>query len=719
MYQIDTKTTQSTAPQFPQMFRNTNPRVSTSTKVIHNTSVSRPQLRSTQMKEKVVQNNSQVKSKKMEVEDYHRIFSISNKKSLSKKPQVVPIRPRKPIIKVNQSIATTPKKTDASDSTIQKSKSYYRMLYEKISKAWKWWIEKQCPSGYKWVSKTKMKWIMQLIIFIVDSGCTKHMIGNLKLLCNFVEKYLGHNHNITTVGQFCDADLEVAFWKSTCVVRDLHGNDLLTGTEFLNKTLYAYFKEEGIEHQTSIPQKPEQNGVVEIRNCTLVEAARMMLSASKLPLFFWVEAIAIACYIKNRYLIIPRHEKTPYHIINGQKPYIKHLHIFGCTCYITRDGENLDKMKEKGDPCILVGYSTQSKGYRVYNKRTRLIVKSIHINLDEIKELSKVSELGIHDHINEPSSLKLVPTFSPPANTDALLVQELDLLFSPLYDEFFTANHPLEQVHENPSKPVQTRRQLAIDPEMCMFTLTEEGIDFEESFALVTLLEVVRIFVAYAAHKSFSIYQMDVKTVFLNGPLKEEVYVAQPDEFVDPDHPKKFYRLKKALNGLKRVSRACRFEMSLMVEMKIFLGLRIRQSPRGIFINQAKYTLEILKKHSMDKCDSLGTPMATKPKLNADLSELPVDQTKYRSTIGSLMYLTSSRPDLVQPDSSFKLTAFSNANHAGCLDTYKSNYGGIQFLRGKLVSWMSKKQDCTTMSSAEAKYVALSASCAQVMWMRT
>ncbi|GJR08210.1 retrovirus-related pol polyprotein from transposon TNT 1-94 [Tanacetum coccineum] len=146
------------------------------------------------------------------------------------------------------------------------------------------------------------------------------------------------------------------------------------GTEFLNKTLNAFFKEEGIEHQTSTPRTPEQNGVVERRNRTLVEAARTMLSASKLPLFFWAEAIATACYTQNRSIIIPTHEKTAYHIINDRKPSIKHLHIFGCTCYLTRDGENLDKMKEKGDTCILVGYSTKSKGYRVYNKRTRLIV---------------------------------------------------------------------------------------------------------------------------------------------------------------------------------------------------------------------------------------------------------------------------------------------------------------------------------------------------------
>ncbi|GKB01642.1 hypothetical protein Tco_0829686 [Tanacetum coccineum] len=121
----------------------------------------------------------------------------------------------------------------------------------------------------------------------------------------------------------------------------------------------------------------------------------------------------------------------------------------------------------------------------------------------------------------------------------------------------------------------------------------------------------------------------------------------------------------------------------------------------------------------MDKCDSIGTPMATKPKLDADLSGTPIDQTRYQSMIGSLMYLTFSRPDLVQADSGFKLTVFPDADHAGCLDTRKNTSGGIQYLGDKLFSWMYKKQDCTAMSTAEAEYVALSASCAQVLWMRT
>ncbi|GKB90412.1 retrovirus-related pol polyprotein from transposon TNT 1-94 [Tanacetum coccineum] len=137
------------------------------------------------------------------------------------------------------------------------------------------------------------------------------------------------------------------------------------GTEFWNKTLHAYLDQEGIEHQTSTARTPEQNCVVERQNRTLVEAAQTMLSAAKVPLYFWAEVIETTCFTQNRSLVIPRHEKTPYHIINGRKSSVKFFHIFSSLCYIVRDGENLDKIKEKGDECIFLGYSTQSRAYSV------------------------------------------------------------------------------------------------------------------------------------------------------------------------------------------------------------------------------------------------------------------------------------------------------------------------------------------------------------------
>ncbi|GJV95206.1 retrovirus-related pol polyprotein from transposon TNT 1-94 [Tanacetum coccineum] len=151
------------------------------------------------------------------------------------------------------------------------------------------------------------------------------------------------------------------------------------------------------------------------RNRTLVEAARTMLSAAKVPLFFWAEAIATACFTQNRSLVIPRHEKTPYHIINARKPSVKFFHIFGSLCYIVRDGENLDKMKEKGDACIFVGYSTQSKDYRVFNKRTRMIVETIHVNFDELPHMASdhVSSDPVHNVRRRPMFSELLHGTSP------------------------------------------------------------------------------------------------------------------------------------------------------------------------------------------------------------------------------------------------------------------------------------------------------------------
>ncbi|GKB93729.1 putative ribonuclease H-like domain-containing protein [Tanacetum coccineum] len=215
------------------------------------------------------------------------------------------------------------------------------------------------------------------------------------------------------------------------------------GTEFLNKNLHAYFAQEGIEHQMSTARTSKQNGIIKRRDRTLVEAARTMLSVAKVPLFFWTEAIAIACFTHNRSLVIPRHEKTPYHIINSQKPSVKFFHIFGSFCYIVKDGENLNKIKEKSDACIFVWYSTQSRAYRVYNKRTRVIVETIYVNFDELPQMAS-------DHISsdlvlqcptmalEQSSLSPDPQSQenvPLVGETVTMSNELDFLFSPMFDE--------------------------------------------------------------------------------------------------------------------------------------------------------------------------------------------------------------------------------------------------------------------------------------------
>ncbi|GJV88559.1 retrovirus-related pol polyprotein from transposon TNT 1-94 [Tanacetum coccineum] len=345
----------------------------------------------------------------------------------------------------------------------------------------------------------------------------------------------------------------------------------------------------------------------------------------------------------------------------------------------------------------------------------------------------------------------------------------------------------------------------------------EEGIDFEESFAPVARIEAIHIFVAYAAHKNMIIYQMDIKTDFLNGELKEEVYVSQPEGFVDQDNPSHVYKLKKALYGLKQAPRAwydmlssflisqqfskgavdptlftrhagndillvqiyvddiifastntamCdefanqmtnKFKMSMMGKMSFFLGLQISQSPRGIFINQSKYASEIVKKYGLHTTDYVDTPMIENKKLDEDLQGKPVNATLYRGMIGSLMYLTSSRPNLnyvfclcaryqakptekhlqavkrifrylnktinmglwYSKDTDMSLIAYADADHAGCQDTRHSTSGSDQFLGEKLVRWSLKKKKSNAISSTEAEYIALSGCCPQILWMRS
>ncbi|GJZ48031.1 retrovirus-related pol polyprotein from transposon TNT 1-94 [Tanacetum coccineum] len=948
------------------------------------------------------------------------------------------------------------------------------------------WLPKMQPLAEpvaKWIPK-----IIQICLWIIDSGCSKHTTGNRALLTNFVEKFLGMVHfgnndfaviagygdvvigsmtikkvyyvkglryNLFSVGQFYDKGLEVAFRKSTCFVRNEDGVDLLTGdrssnlytialneitsnssacllakasslqswlwhqrkihrkhhkskmafasnkplyllhmdlcgpmrvesingkryvlvvvddysrytwvfflhskdeaseviisfikktqvnlqlqvqrvrtdngTEFKNKTLAKFFDEVGISQQFSAARTPQQNGVVERRNRTLVEAARTMLTFANLPLFLWAEAIATACFTQNRLIIHKRFDKTPYELINKRKPNIKFFHVFGCRCYLLNDYDDVGKLKAKGDIRVFVGYSKESAAFRVYNKRTRKIHESVNVNFDEISEMAS-KQFSLEPGL---SNLNETRKSSNPTVSQVLEISKKDLedLFHNFYDEYFdsskitkslttnveTSNNEIsshegevfhevsesfqeessssslnddvqqssEEVmvpptntqsisnnmvpnvneassshnvfnerledayfdasttfhdpsnvhtfyqpypHEKNIEPANVAEALkdadwvsAMQDELDQFArlkvwrlvprpegktiiktkwifknkkdesslvirnkarlvavgyCQQEGIDYDETFAPVARIEAIRLFLAYAAHKDFTVFQMDVKTAFLNGILKEEVYVGQPPGFVSKQYPDHVYALDKALYGLKQAPRAwydvlskflidsgfqkgsidttlfikkkgkhimliqiyvddiifgstnpkyCmkfselmvkRFEMSLMGEMKLFLGLQVNQFSNGIFINQSKYILDILKRLGMENCDTVPTPMVEQAKLKLDLVRKLVDHTDYRSMIGSLMYLTLSRPDIMfvtcmcaryqanpnehhvsavkrifrylkgtinlglwyPKDSGFDLTAFSYADHEGCHLDRKSTYSSV------------------------------------------
>ncbi|GKA86220.1 retrovirus-related pol polyprotein from transposon TNT 1-94 [Tanacetum coccineum] len=210
------------------------------------------------------------------------------------------------------------------------------------------------------------------------------------------------------------------------------------GTEFVNQTLREYYEKVGISHETSVARSPQQNGVVERRNRTLIEAARTMLIYAKAPLFLWAEAVATACYTQNRSMIRRRHGKTPYELLHDKPPDLSYLHVFGALCYPTNDSENLGKLQPKADIGIFIGYAPTKKAFRIYNRRTRRIIETIHVDFDELTAMaSEHSSSGPALHEMTPVSLSsgLVPNpspstpFVPPSRSD------WDLLFQPMFDE--------------------------------------------------------------------------------------------------------------------------------------------------------------------------------------------------------------------------------------------------------------------------------------------
>ncbi|GKA93676.1 retrovirus-related pol polyprotein from transposon TNT 1-94 [Tanacetum coccineum] len=247
--------------------------------------------------------------------------------------------------------------------------------------------------------------------------------------------------------------------------------------------------------------------------------------------------------------------------------------------------------------------------------------------------------------------------------------------------------------------------------------------EFEESFAPVARIEAIRIFIANAATKNMIIYQMDVKTAFLNGDLQEEVFVSQPEGFEDQDNPTHVYRLKKALYGLKQAPRAWYDTLSKFLLANNFFKGAVDPTPRGIFINQAKYALETLKKYGMDLSDPVDTPMVDRLKLDEDLMGIPAKPTKkHLEAIKRIFrYLKGTiNMGLWYPkDNAMSLTAYADADHAGCQDSRRSTSGSAQFLGDRLVSWSSKKQRSTAILTTEAEYIAMSGCCAQILWMRS
>nr|GEU43322.1 hypothetical protein [Tanacetum cinerariifolium] len=552
-------------------------------------------------------------------------------------------------------------------------------------------------------------------------------------------------------------------------------------TEFKNHVLKEYFDSVGITPKTSNAKTPQQNGVVERRNCTLVEAARTMLIFSPASLFLWAEAIATACYTQNLSIIHRSFNKTPYELIQG-------------------------------DIGFFIGYSINFVAYRVYNWRTKKIMEMMNVTFDELSTMafeqnsSRPGFKALHNEFLEgrpseaPRTLHVAlvlqnlqaPTASMsfqdsapvPTNSSNTLVSshnvdapsqqyaqqqrnltpsptvsaadnvpnvvfEGDLFVNPFappstesvvsstqyvdpsnihtfYQPYphnyqWTKDHPLEQAIGEPSRPILTRNQLKTDGDRCIYALTVsimkpktvketltdpawiESMQEElHQFIRLDVWELVpspdgikpltfkwlfknkhdeentvirdKTRLVVKGYRQEEVYQMDVKTVFLHGSLKEDVYVCQPEGFIDSDHLSHVYKLKKALYGLKQALRAWYDELStfllqngfskgtinptlftrrfnddiLVVQVYVDDIIFGSTDPRyaTLFSDLMKSRFEMLMMGEMTFFLSLQVKQSP-VKLDLDQIGTPVDATKYRSMIGALMYLTSSRPDII------------------------------------------------------------------------
>ncbi|GJX13280.1 retrovirus-related pol polyprotein from transposon TNT 1-94 [Tanacetum coccineum] len=687
MYKVHTKRNQTRTPQFPQDIRKTNQHVSFSTGVIPTTSVSRPQLKSNQLEDRVMSNNSQ--GKKQEVEDHHRNFKFSNNKmsvttcndslnaktsnvnfvyvtygkcvlndnhdlfvlhyingvnSRTRQPMVVHISTREPKHNVNQSVATSSKKTVATDSTVKKSRNITRKLYEQVSKTSSWWYPKYTPPGYNWKPKSQIGNVKPNISMpLGHASKTANILEHKTPRCSTVSNTpLSSNSFAARTVKFGNdqiAPILVAFRKSTCNIRDLKGNDLLTGshgTDFYSITLqdsttpnpicltakvtsyqawlwhrclsYLNFDTINLLSKNNIV-----NGLPKLKfvkdhlcsSCELGKAKRKSFHTKTTPRLqllhmdlcgpMWVESIN-----GKKYVLVIVDDYSRYTWTHFLREFLnKTLHAYFAKEGIRHETSTARTPEQNG----------------VVERRNRTLVEAARTMLSTAKV--PFQSLPAYMAADNPDNRQQHNTTHTSTRTDVA-----DPLPLNIHSTHQTPTQvPTEELHQFDRLDVWE----LVDRLLCKNVINLKWLwknkRDEENTVIrnksLARLEAVRLFIAYAAYKSFTVYQMDVKTTFLYGPLKEEVYVNQPDGFVDPYHPDKVYRLKKALYGLKQAPRAWYDELS-----------------------------------------------------NFLVSE-----------------------------------GFSkDSDHAGCLDSRKSTSGGIQFLGGdKLVSWSSKSRTALPMSSAEAE----------------
>ncbi|GKC62302.1 retrovirus-related pol polyprotein from transposon TNT 1-94 [Tanacetum coccineum] len=610
-------------------------------------------------------------------------------------------------------------------------------------------------------------------------GYGDYQIGNVTISRVYYVEGLGHN--LFSVGQFCDSDLEVAFRKHTCFVRNLEGVDLLSGSRGTN--LYSLSIGDMmasspiclLSKATKTKSWLWHRSLSHLNFCALNHLARNSLVRGLPRLKFEKDHLCYARVIgkSKKQSHKPKSEDTnqeklyllhmdlcgPMRVasVNGKKyilvivedysrftwvkflaskdeapdfitkflkmiqvrlnATVKNIRTDNGTEFVNQTLENLGKLQAEADIGIFIGYAPKKKAYRIYNRRTQKIIETIHVDFDELTTMASEQsslEPALHEMTPATPSSCVIPNPPPLAlvASPVLVVEDP----APVESTASPSSTLVDQDAPSPSTSQTTQHS-----QFQVITLSAEDDSYD--------LKV--------AHMSndpyFGIPILEI--VFVESSSTDVIHAPVHSDTPNSKHSRKWIK-DHPLNER---------------------GLQILQSPRGIFLNQSKYALESLKKYEMESCDPVDTLMVEKSKLDEVIQGKAVDPTHCRGMVGTLMYLTSSRPDLVYvvcmcaryhawptkkhlhavkrifrylrgtvkrglwylKDSAIALIAFTDVDHAGCQDTRRSTSRSMQLLGDRLVSWSSKRQKSAAISSTETEYIDLSGCCAQVLWTRS
>nr|GEU52723.1 hypothetical protein [Tanacetum cinerariifolium] len=438
-------------------------------------------------------------------------------------------------------------------------------------------------------------------------------------------------------------------------------------TEFKNKEMNQFCQIKSIKKQFSVARTPQQNGVAERRNRTLIEGARTMLADFKLPTTFWVEAVNTACYVQNRVLVVKPRNNTPYELFHDRTPTLSFMRLFECLFTILNTLDHLGKVYGKADEGFFVRYSLNSKVFRVFNSKTRIVEENLHIRFSEntpnVVGTKATDNAG--QAIKETEPVKdyiLLPlwTVDPPFSQD---------LKSSHDDGFKPSSDDRKKVDEDPSKRSEcndqekednvnsTNNVNAVATNVVNVTDDDEEADMNnlDTTIQVSPAPTTRIHKDHPLDQVIGDFQSTTQTINMTKNLEEHGSVSTIQQrtnhkdlqnclfacFLSQEESKKelCIEFEKLLHE--------KFQMSSIGKLAFFLGLQVKQKNDGIFICQDKYVDEILKKFRFIEVKNASTPMETQKPLLKDEDGKEVDVHMYRSMIGSLMYLTSSRPDIM------------------------------------------------------------------------